>query len=1334
MAKDIEGNLDWLVVLPNNRPTELLNEGMTQGVDKNLAYDNAMADFTAQQKLNNLYKEKLSYDPNDITFGDKVDALLHTSNIAYAYYNRQDVEVSDEIMKTYQDREFNTKEVNKAIVDTDMFGFDKYIDDNPAESWEDFEKKKTFFKEHTRKLQIISNEVPLYFSIPASVIAGIVDIDTVALALTGSAVGLTAKGGKIIDKVADLYKNAGYTKRVAMGAGAGTFYSGLNEALYQKATGVYSSDDFKTALIGGAVLGGGITGILNIDKLVRTSTNNNTNLRQDLEMTENKIVDMKSALKDATEHRDNYLQAVELAKISKTNSDLVDNIRFNEANKLHRAEIETVNTTKPKVADIRKEFTEQNKTVLDRAKATIKTLTDNAKTKFNELEKLRKDLPIREEKILKKIKDLETKLNSKQEDIKTKSSQGKKTEGLTKQLNKLKEDVSKAKDELKQLNKQKTSIAKQAGITKADDVLTKKELTELNKAKETLAKFDEDLNKVVTERKTNYETKIKELKGLTKEQIIDKFKDDKRIVGLTSRYSGMSKDDIVKDILQNTENYTQWSARLQDGSFTVDDYIIAGATKKGFVDKLAEELRVTQAKMEDMKEAVKILENEIAINPILKKMLWTPIARLQTSDNPFVRALATKMSTGTIHTNSYSGKTALRVKQNLDELSKNMMINIQNDYKKAVKEGLFKGSIDDYHSEIGRLKGLANDELDARAFSMTDPSLSYAKAREKAREIKDTLEYNLSNITDNKYLIQSINRVNKYYEDMHSMGRTYKIDGFEGSSKRGYLNRTVDLNKLAKLDPSKAKEDVLNAQIKYLNERGVTVSVDSELFRTLQIKSDELIENALNKKNNIERVISKVSEGKLGNKEVTYERTIDVNASDLEHILNTDINFLVNMYGRQVHGNFALKDVYGIYKRTEFEELMEKNKFSAKEKDLFIVAVEDIKGIREMLRDPDSLGQLSLGLTSRLANLSYVGNFGMTSMGEIFVAMDRYGAFNTMKNILPSVKDTYRLWKDSSVDEKNILLAMTNKHTPRASTNMLSVENSMVLDNTNRVFKGLDYMADKLAKIGLLQPVTDFTRILSSSSAQSWLANVAHNNSLGKRLSNADKVRLGKFGFTEEDLPAIRKEMGLDDKGLVTNEHLEHSTLGNRILDGIQDSVDATVMSGSAMHLPTFMTDRGVNNWLSVLAFKFMRYPMEAYEKLLLRGIQEADARKIVMVGLNSMAFSLMFMLRDAMKSDEQKKRYEGDDGFALLMRDSIAMNSYLGVIPSAVDFGWSTLTGENLTNDYKSRSLSDSIYGKYYEGKFGFNLLGGRIEYDAVDNQLQIFKLIYDLGEANKE
>lgn len=1299
--------------------------------DFDARYDNAMADLELKQKVDSLYKASSDYNPEDLSFGDKANALLRSSNMTYAYTLRQqdmDKDIGEDILAKYNERPLNETEITKEVVASNLNGFSKFIEDNPVNSWEDLERKKEYYKNHLKDLSIVANEIPLALSIPSSIVAGILDADTVALALTTGGIGAIGKGATLLTKAKNMYDTAGYGKKVALGAGLGVAYSGINESMYQEATGVYSKEHFATALAMGGLLGGGITGLLNINKAIRTQTNNNTSLREDIVNTRTDLMNKEVALRDAQAHYTNYKETLDLAKSVKTNTDVLDNIKVETVTNFHKKEIEDLVSTKPKVEDIKKEFLEKNNTTLTKAKETVKTIMDNAKTKFREIEKTRKTLPKTENKLTKELDSVQSKITEKQETIKANKESGKKTDGLTKQLNSLKEQLKTVKKEITKLNTQKKKLEKQSNITKPEEMLTKAEWNKLNKNNETISKLNDELDIIVKTRKETYNTKLKELRSMTKKQLLDKYKEDPRLVGLESKYKGKTKEEIVQDLLQKTDNYKQWASNLEEGSFTVNDYIMAGATKKSYVDRLIDDLADIQKKLDNAEEASRVLENEIKINPILKNMLWTPIARLQTSSNPYVRALATKMSTGTIHTNTYSGKTALRQKQNLEEDMKNTSTNIINDFKEAIKSDTFKGSIDDYHKELGRLRAIANDDLDARAFSQTDPSLPYSKRREQAREIKSTLNYDYSRVTDNPHFIKSMDRLNKFYESRYDMGITYKIDGFEGASRKGYMNRQVDLTKLSKMSPEQAKLDVLNAQIKYLTDRGVTVDVNSDTYNTLKIKADNFIESALDKKTNINRVIDQISEGKLGNREVTHSRTIDVNASDLEHILNTDSNYLMLNYGRQVHGNFALQDVFGMYKRASFENLMKENNFSSKDRDLFVVALEDIKGIREMIKDPDSVGQLSLGLVSRLANLSYVGNFGMTSTGEIFVAMDRYGAFNTLKNIIPSAKSTYRLWANASIDDKNMLLAMTNKTTPRASTNMLSAENSVMLEQTNKIFKGLDYLADKLSKIGLLQPITDFTRILSASSAQSWLASVSHKNSLGKRLSNADQVRLSKFGLTEDDLPRVKQELGLDERGMITNEHLEHSTFGNRILDGIQDSVDATVMSGSAMHLPTFMTDRGVNNWLSTLVFKFMRYPMEAYEKLLLRGVQELDARKVAMIGLNSMAFALMFTLRDAMKPEDSKKRYEGDDGFALLMRDSLAMNSYLGIVPSAIDFGWSNITGTNLTNDYKASSISDSMIGKWQKGKFGFNLLNGRIEYDAVDNQLQVFKYVQDL------
>ena len=865
-------------------------------------------------------------------------------------------------------------------------------------------------------------------------------------------------------------------------------------------------------------------------------------------------------------------------------------------------------------------------------------------------------------------------------------------------------------------------------------MLTKTELNKLNKNNETITKFNDELDTTVKTRKETYDTKLKELRSLNKEQLLDKYKEDPRLVGLESKYKGKTKEEIVQDLLQKTDNYKQWSSKLEDGTFDVNDYIMADATKKDFVNSLAKDLLVLQKKLDDNKEFAKILENEVGINHFMKKILITPISRLQTSDNPAVRALAYKMATGTIHLNTYVGKTALRQKHNLDETANNVSIGILEDFKAAKANDSFKGTRDEYFELVGSTKRELNEDLKTRAWDITDPSLPYNKRVEDFHNKIDTMSYDYDKLEVSPILKKSVERLNQYFDDMHTIGKTLGIDGFN-VAKKGYLPRKPDIDRINAMGRDNVVELLVKAQVDFLARRGISVNINSGAFTTIQKKAEEYVDGSLTREANTTKVIDEISEHKLGNREITHARQIEVDERDIADILKTDSNYLVNNYGRQVNGNFALKDVMGVYKKSEFEQLMKQNKFNSKEYNDFMLAIDDIKGNREIVRDPDSIGQLTLGMVNRGMNLAYVGNFGMTSLGELFVAANRYGYYNTIKNIIPSAKSTFNLWKNSKVDDKNYLIALSTKSSITSSKNAMSVENAMAFDPSNNIaFKVLDRGADTMSKIGLLPQITDFLRHLSTSSAQSWLAKKAHDNYLGKSLSKADKIRLSKMNILEEELPLVRKEFDLDETGLIRNDNQENSAIGRRMVDGMLDSVDATIMSGNAMHIPTFMSDRGSNAWINTILFKFMRYPIEAYEKLLLRGIQEADARTIVSVGFNSMLFMLMYQVRDAMKPEEKKKRYDGEDGFSKLVMDGIKMNSFIGAVPSLADFGYGTLTGKNLFDDKKAGSVTASFINNIQGGRFGVNVLNGRIEYDVAKNQLQIFRFIKDFNEFSKE
>ena len=1298
------------------------------------AFHREMSDIAEKDRLNELYKKPTDFNPDDVTVQEQVTALGNMSNITVAYLQKKDAleeaDINEKLM-TYEGKEFS---MENALYASKNPHFYNYLKDNPVDSWDGYLRQEAYFNKLERDKRIVSETVSPWISIPASIIMGIVDVDTVVLGATTGGLGLFGKGAKLLDTGAEIYRNASTAGKIGIGTGLGVTYSGINESLYQKATGEYSTEDMKSALVFGGLFGGGLGALSSAHKLMSSSPRDNTKFREDLNTLEGKVVDKQTAYDDALGHYTNYKETLDLAKSVKANTDVLDDIKTETVKNLHKKEIDDLTATKPKVDDIKNEFIEKNKSVLTKAKETVKTIMDNANTKFKVLEKTRTTLTNTESKLNKEVESVQSKITAKEEAIAVKTSEGKKTEGLSKQLNSLKKQLDTVKKEVVKLNTQKKKLEKQSNITKPEEMLTKSELNKLNKNNETITKFNDELDTTVKTRKETYDTKLKELRSLTKEQLLDKYKEDPRLVGLESKYKGKTKEEIVQDLLQKTDNYKQWASKLEDGTFTVNDYIMADATKKDFVNSLAKDLLDLQKKLDDSREFAKILENEVGINHFMKRILITPISRLQTSDNPAVRALAYKMATGTIYLNTYVGKTALRQKQNLDEVANNVSIGILEDFKAAKANDSFKGTRDEYFELVGATKRELNEDLKTRAWDITDPSLPYNKRVEDFHTKIDTMTYDYDKFEISPILKKSVERLNQYFDDMHTIGKTLGIDGFN-VAKKGYLPRKPDIDKINAMGRDNVVELLVKAQVDFLARRGISVNINSGAFATIKKKAEEYVDGSLTREANTTRVIDEISEHKLGNREITHARQIEVDERDIADILKTDSNYLVNNYGRQVNGNFALKDVMGVYKKSEFEQFMKQHKFNSKEYNDFMLAIDDIKGIREIVRDPDSIGQLTLGMLNRGMNLAYVGNFGMTSLGELFVAANRYGYYNTMKNIIPSAKSTFNLWKNSKVDDKNYLISLSTKSSITSSKNAMSVENAMAFDPSNNIaFKLLDKGADTMSKIGLLPQITDFLRHLSTSSAQSWLAKKAHDNYLGKSLSKADKIRLSKMNILEEELPLVRKEFDLDETGLIRNDNQENSAIGRRMVDGMLDSVDATIMSGKAMHIPTFMSDRGSNAWINTILFKFMRYPIEAYEKLLLRGIQEADARTIVSVGFNTMLFMLMYQVRDAMKPEEKKKRYDGEDGFSKLVMDGIKMNSFIGAVPSLADFAYGTLTGKNLFDDKKAGSVTASFINNIQSGRFGVNVLNGRIEYDAAKNQLQIFRFIKDFNEFSKE
>jgi hypothetical protein len=228
----------------------------------------------------------------------------------------------------------------------------------------------------------------------------------------------------------------------------------------------------------------------------------------------------------------------------------------------------------------------------------------------------------------------------------------------------------------------------------------------------------------------------------------------------------------------------------------------------------------------------------------------------------------------------------------------------------------------------------------------------------------------------------------------------------------------------------------------------------------------------------------------------------------------------------------------------------------------------------------------------------------------------------------------------------------------------------------------------KEAVFGGLLPVTDMLRITTASLSVDFLARL----SVAKRITKQDMMRLNDMGISAEDLPTIKERLAVQPDGRIGNmDRNSWGDLDDKIAYAVMNMTERTILHPNGITLPKFMSDVNGQAFLPMVMFKFMRFPFESHERLLLRGIQEADGKLMLGLAGNIGMWSLILMAKDATK-EEEKQKYSGEDGMNLLMIDSFLMNSVTAGSVSALDMVSGTFTGETL-GGYRS-NFGSSVLG----------------------------------------
>lgn len=1291
----------------------------------------ALKEMSDYNTANSRNPEDIENDISNTTLVGKVKALANTVNIGYALVNKTE-SFKDPVDQEFKDKQygldFNQDNRIKYLTSrpTKFDGFNGYLLDNPATSWEDLYKKERYFKELIRDKEIVSEEVPLAGQLLGGLVFGLADVDTLVTAGFGT-----------IPKIANTLKNVYKANTVnkiragvygtAVGAGTGL----TNEALYQEVTGDRNNDDLINAVIFGAGIGGGL-GLLAGKSKVDTVTGRNIKIDPELDRVKSEILQKEGTLKHAEKEKVRYeetlgyinkqtdsldpattMRNLELDKIQKADLDELDNIVIKSKTDLDELGL-TAKTTTKELNTLNKRITEASK-MADVVKESTKSLT-----------KVEKKLST----VNPKLELAVTKLNEFK--TQTVTANKKATKGYQKKLEQLTNKVKALKTEVSTLTKESKSF--KSNIEKAPTKsVSKEEIIKAEELTNTLNTLNTKIDEVKNSSLTAVEKK-KELKGLTKrkkeayDNLYTKYKDDERLKVDFKKYEGVTKEQLTRDIVSKTNQYKELLTKLRNGEMTPDEYLMQGSKFESTIERLSNEIKAKEFEYNKLNDYFEVLKTEKDVPDWIRKIIISPISKLQTSSNSKIRALARMLHAGTIHTGAIVGTTAHRIKSNLDNVMNKTNIQILSDYNKAVREGVYSGKYEEYKSELMTHHYKALDDLHDRANTYRNPSDSLEKQREDFINGLNSEQLKYSDSVPSHFQ-NSSRTLSAYYEGIHAYGKRLGVEGFMFSPSKGYINRVYSMDKINELGFDEAQAILLDAMLKKQANLGKTIEVDSAEYLALKNKAYGAIKSALDRK---ERILSMVESSgeRYGGKESPFQtREIDVDYSDIRPLLEDNLEVLTSVYAFRTHGNLALHDRLGVHNHKDLEKLLDDVGASPSEKRYLRIAFDTIKGNREILQNPYSAPQRLVKMLGSLSNVMHVGGFGANTLSEVATMTARYGFANSFKKLWGASKDVAEFYRTGTISDKNQMMAFVHLHTSKTNSNITNVENFNIIEGADKVQRFLDGTSHKLAVWGGMLPMTDIMRTASMSAGLDQLARY----SVKKNLTKADIARLEGYGLTVNDLPKLREVMQVSDDGLIGNYEIKSfGDLEQRVLDGLLESVDRTIMNGNGMTLPPFLTDSGTGTFVSKILFKFMRYPVESYERLLLRGIQEGDAQQIMSVALNTMIWTGVYMIKDAILPEE-KKKYNGDDWEGKLLKDSLMMNSWLGVLPMTADFVAGYGYGENVTNDFKPSNVVWNDFKKFRSGVLSVNIPFSKVELDLSKGTGYALGLTANFGEYLK-
>jgi len=416
-------------------------------------------------------------------------------------------------------------------------------------------------------------------------------------------------------------------------------------------------------------------------------------------------------------------------------------------------------------------------------------------------------------------------------------------------------------------------------------------------------------------------------------------------------------------------------------------------------------------------------------------------------------------------------------------------------------------------------------------------------------------------------------------------------------------------------------------------------------------------------------------------------------------LLENNVEVLLDSNGRRLSGAAALKSTVGIVgTRAELQRLRDEITAAALEAGETEVQAGKRANVAEaivrrtaglplsdaggILSDhPLSAGRRAVDGIRKFNFAAFMVQSGFASVAEFGMVLSKTG-FGLALEAIPEFRRFVRAGRTGRIDddtieffEEYIGVGADNILNPQANRLDDFVEEGVVNPQVTKAERALNASQRVVAEfVSALGPMTRFQRRLTMFGVLKRIEDLAF---LGRPLSKAQKQRLRGAGLTDADLTRIGE--GLRRHGISMKSGLRNRTFKRADLEAfaaedpetfsklgtaIQREVKRTIIEGNLADQPLF-----VSTPLGRVSTQFMTFAINAYTKLLLRGVAIRDAETALgffsSMGFASMAYIAQQHINTIGQPEKREERLSTDN----IVRRSFARAGHASLLPQAVDF-----------------------------------------------------------------